>query len=260
MRVYASLRLGPAGGASNVPATLEAIVPGGASLGTIQPIARPAVVRVGDRTVDPVERADPAGAYTFVLPDGWTNQPRVDLIARVNPAGIGCDLQCQSRSTFYLTGVQFAATVAPTVAPYALTDNGRLPVNDPGDAFDLARLVTPLDLQIFGRYAGVVEIGDILNTGSITVRECFIADVGIDANCSNESYAAGSPEFRQYAQGVILDRLEEAADDASLDDCDIINIGLVRQNSFLPGVMREAGTTGASTSVPLVTPIFGPRE
>ena len=58
VRVYANQRVGPPGGFANVPMTLSATTADGRTLGPIQPVGKPAVLRQGDRTVDTAERID----------------------------------------------------------------------------------------------------------------------------------------------------------------------------------------------------------
>ena len=87
VRVYASLHSGPAGGLAGVPATLEARSRAGRDLGSITAQAALLVLRVGDGIVDFAQRSDPAGAYTFTLPDEWTHHGTLDITARAIPPG-----------------------------------------------------------------------------------------------------------------------------------------------------------------------------
>lgn len=233
VRVYANLRQGPAGGLGGVPATLEAVTQAGRRLGPIQATAGPAVLRAGDRTVDRIDRLDPAGTYTFDLPDAWTDAGRLELIARVNPARIGCDSQCVNRSTFHLTGVPFDRTRSADVATIALTDGGRFPTFDPWQVFDTAKVVTPQNLEIWG-YQGMVDVGDIVNAGEVKVESCFL---GIWP-CDEDIYPRGSRQFRKYLEPRIIDRVERVMDDRGLDRCDIVTVGLVRDGTPFPGAMR----------------------
>lgn len=233
VRVYANLNQGPAGGIANVPATLEARATGGKSLGSIQALARPPLLRTGDRTVSALERADPVGVYTFDLPMDWTTQGAIDLTAKVNPARIGCTSECGNRSTFRLTDVRFGTVREAPIAPVALTAAGQLPIRDPARAFALAQRVTPLLLTV-QPYQAQAEVGDLLDATEVTLESCF---VGVFP-CEEDTYTPGDPEFREYLQGELMDRLEGAAEDAGIDRCDRVPIGLVRSNSHLPGAMR----------------------
>lgn len=234
VRVYANLADGPAGGLSNIPATLEGLAAGGRSLGVLQPVGRPSILRIGDRLVDPALRSQPAAAYSFELPAEWTRQGTITLVARVNPAGAGgCDAACLERSTFRLGGVSFGPTKLVRIAPIALTSGGRRPFAEPSRAFSLAQRVTPMRLEVWGWQADV-EVGDLLNTDAIRVEDCFL---GIFP-CSEDTYSRGSPEFRAHLQGQLMDRLEDVADDRDIRGCDRIAIGLAPQNQNLPGAMR----------------------
>ena len=233
VRVYANLRQGPPGGLGGVPATLEAVTASGRRLGPIQSVAGPTVLRTGDRVVDRTERLDPAGAYTFDLPEPWTTEGRLDLVARVNPARIGCDAQCINRSTFTLSGVPFDQTRSVDVATIALTDGGALPTSNPWRVFDTAKVVTPQHLEVWG-YQGMVEVGDLVNGDSVTVESCFL---GIWP-CEEDTYQRGSKEFRQYLQPEIIDRVERVMDDRGLDRCDIVTVGVLREGTPFPGSMR----------------------
>lgn len=233
VRVYANLAQGPTGGLGGVPATLEAVTATGRRLGPIQATAGPAVLRAGDRTVGRAQRLDPAGAYTFDLPQAWTTAGRLDLTARVNPARIGCDAQCVNRSTFRLTGVPFDRTRAADVATIALTDGREFPTLDPWKAFDTAKVVTPQHLEIWG-YQGMVDVGDIINADAVKVESCFL---GIWP-CDEDTYLKGSKQFRRYLEPKIIDRVERIMDDRGLDRCDLITVGILRGGSPFPGAMR----------------------
>jgi len=233
VRVFANLTGGPSGGLGNIPATLEAFTAGGERLGELQPVGRPALLLVGERTVRPALRANPNAAYTFELPDGWTTRGTLNLTARVNPAGLGCAGDCPNRSTFRLTGVPFAIIRVAPIAPIALTEGGRRPVSDPTRAFGLPQAVTPLLLKVAGWQADV-EAQDLLRSDKITVEDCFI---GIFP-CSEDTYDAGQPEFRAILQGRLMDRIERAAEDRDIDRCDRVVFALARLDGPLPGAMR----------------------
>ncbi len=244
VRMFATLRNGTAGGVSNIPATLSAVTADGRTLGPIQADSKPAVIQVGDTTVGTAQRTDPAGAYTFTLPQAWTAPGTVELVARLNPAGIGCEGPCVNRTTFRLTGVTFQQTQRPKVVPIALTDGGvypvgndGLPIYDPHPVFDVAQMLAPLDLDIYG-YHAQAEVGDLINAPEVFITSCFLG-IEFEPICSEDSYTPDQPEYREYLQGELMDRVEDAADDAGIDDCDKIPIGLVTAgNGTLPGVMR----------------------
>ncbi len=195
------------------------------------------MLTVGDRTVATAERTDPAGAYSFVLPADWTQAGTITLTARLNPAGIGCEGPCVNRTTFNLTGVTFNKAITPKVVPVSLNTNGRPPVKDPVPLFNTAKVVTPVNLNVQG-YGTSAEVGDLVNQTSITIEDCFLGiEVGI--LCDDETYTPTQPEFREYLEGEVMDRLEDAVDDADLDNCDTIPLGLLTDSSGqLAGLMR----------------------
>ena len=237
VRVYANLVTGPPGGIGNVPATLEGITADGKSLGTIQPTARPPVLEVGDLYVYPDERELTYTAFTFVLPEAWTKAGAIDLIARVNPAGIGCDQTCRNRSTFRLSGIPFLKVAHPKVVPLALTDNGVLPVASGHDAFGVAEVLTPLDLDIY-EFHGSIGVDDLVNSTSVTVTNCFL----VEPFCTEDRYVKDGGEsqklWREWIQSQIYDRIEAFTEERGLDNCDNVLIGLIRENDGLPGSMR----------------------
>ncbi len=232
VRAYANLSGGPAGGLANIPATLEVTAGNGARLGELQPVGRPALLLIGSRTVDATQRTNANAAYAFELPDDWTTRGPLTLTARVNPANLGCDPACASRSTFRLTGVGFGATRVAPIAPIALTEGGRRPFTDPARAFTLAQAVTPLKLEVAGWQADV-EAQDILRATDIKVEDCFL---GIFP-CSEDTYTADQPEFREVLQGQLMDRITRAAEDRGIDECDRVPIALARQTGPLAGAM-----------------------
>ena len=183
VRVYATLRAGPAGGLASVPATLEGFALG-RSLGTISPEAGPAVVTVGSSMVDTAQRTYSAGAYTFVLPNSWTKNATLDLTARVNPAGAGCDADCLRRATFRLTGISFRRTAnscgrfectgdGVVISPVALTINGRRAATEPNGIFAFARASTPIEILPYG-WLGDIEIGDLTSATPLSFDSCFL--------------------------------------------------------------------------------------
>lgn len=243
VRVYASLRAGPAGGVANVPATLEVTQRvGGRTIrhDPILPIAQPAVLRNrgADSTVRPADRANPAGAYSFVLPPEWARGV-LSLEARVNPAGIGCpSAECRHRSSFRLNDVPFQRTAVVGVFPLALTIGGKLPVymgerlDAPGPAFDLAKRLTPLSLSVFP-WLGRIEVGDI-TPANITIVEtsCFLG-IELDILCQEEDKVAD----REARQTLILERIARWVDDNNVRDNTMTAGVMSFANPILPGAM-----------------------
>ncbi len=272
VRVYANLRGGDAGGAANVPATLEGITGAGTKLGTITPDAGPAVLRIGDSVTDMAERLDPAGAYTFTLPESWSLIGKLNLIARVNPAGIDCDDACQRRSTFRLNGVKFRETLrgcsvrtgggrprpacdsnyGVNVWPIAMLNRGVYPLMngsplmDPGPAFDMARLVTPADLVV-SPWMGEIDASGIENGTQVKQESCFLG-IELGITCSDDTIqlmlgnAAQQAATRKLLEGIILDRLERMKEDRNIGDSVVLEALRgrpgARNGGVLPGVMR----------------------
>ena len=249
VRAYAALRRGPAGGLANVPATLEATQRiGGVTThrGPLAPVSQPSVLRVGGTTVDPAQRANPAGAYTFLVPTAWTRGD-VDFVVQVNPSHQGCAGACQARSRFQLANVAFRRVAPVTVFPLALTIRptnvpasypGALPVmpgvgtlNDPGPAFDRARVLSPAPINLFP-WVGRVEVGDLVRATNFVEESCFLG-IEIGLLCQKENKGAD----RKIRQGQVMERIERWVDDNNVGD-DVVTMGLISDaHPNLPGGM-----------------------
>jgi hypothetical protein len=249
VRVYATLRGGPAGGLGNVPATLQVTQRlGGRTVrhDAILPVAQPSVLRVGSTTVDPALRANPAGAYTFVLPPAWA-RGTVSLAAQVNPANQGCAQACQARSRFRLDNVAFRRTATATVFPLALTVKppnlppiaaGPLPdmpgvgrLTHPGPAFDMARVLTPTPINLLP-WLGRIEVGDLVRATSFVEESCFLG-IELDLLCAKENKEAN----REIRQGQVMERIERWVDDNNVGD-NVVTMGLISDvHPDLPGAM-----------------------
>jgi hypothetical protein len=275
VRVYASLRSGDAGGVGNVPATLEGVSSAGRRFGPISPDAGPAVLRVGDATVDMAERTDPAGAYTFTLPEEWTRVPELELTARINPAGLGCDDACQRRSTFRLTGVKFQETTRgcsisagggrprPACDPVygvdvwavALTNNGAYPrlgaqtLTEPGPAFSAVSTTTPVNL-VLGGWRAEIDIGRgdqaWENVSQVKTESCFLGiQLGITCSEEVENIDLGPAQrarSREIVQGGVMGLIQQFKEERNIGDATVL-IGVrgragVRNDPLLPGAMR----------------------
>ena len=249
VRAYAALRRGPAGGLANVPATLEATQRiGGVTThrGPLAPVSQPSVLRVGGTTVDPAQRANPAGAYTFLVPTGWTRGD-VDFVVQVNPSHQGCGGACQARSRFQLANVAFRRVAPVTVFPLALTIRptnvpasypGALPVMpgvgtlaDPGPAFDRARVLSPAPINLFP-WVGRVEVGDLVRATSFVEESCFLG-IELGLLCTKENKQA----TREIRDGQVMERIERWVDDNNVSD-DVVTMGLISNaHDDLPGAM-----------------------
>ena len=122
VRVYASAPASQAQPPQGLTAELHAYV--GASGGLTEiagsPIASaPRRLPVGP--VLPAARLDPAGAYTFTLPQAWTEKGPLTLVADVNPAPPGSPSCTQCSSVYALTGIGFKPTGTVTVRPFQIT-------------------------------------------------------------------------------------------------------------------------------------------
>jgi hypothetical protein len=120
------------------------------------------------------DRANPAGVYTFTLPDSWTHGT-VTLRGRLTPdevilgPGGECGSSaCLANNEFTLAGVAFEAPPAVTITPVALSYHG---VGDqlfsppaPWKVFDTAIYMTPGAVSWHGAsdasYAGWISITD----------------------------------------------------------------------------------------------------
>lgn len=233
VRVYANLNSGPADGISNIPMTLEARTSDGTRLGPTMPLALPKVLPPGDPSTGTRERTDARGAYTFVLPDAWTHRGTLELVAQINPAGIGCDAFCRSRGRFTVTDVPFEVARRIELAPIALTNNHAFPVGEAFTTLSAAQVLTPLDLRPNG-FQAMAEVGDLLRATSVTVHTCVLN------YCVTDVYHPDDKEFRDVLESDLMDRVEDAADRRHLLRCDFVPIGLLHRNAHgkLPGSMH----------------------
>jgi uncharacterized membrane protein len=69
----------------------------------------------------PQARLDPAGAYTFTLPQSWTERGPLTLVADVNPAPAGTPPCVNCGNVYALTDIPFTDTGAVTVRPFQIT-------------------------------------------------------------------------------------------------------------------------------------------
>ena len=185
VRVYASLLNGPRGGLAGVPAQLRVSRSGDLNsirdVGTLTPIAAPALLRTGDGLVNTARRADPSGAYTFMLPPDWA-QGVLSFEARVNPAHVGCATRsCEHRGAFVLSKVPFSPTIRLPVSPLALivqpvgapaTLDESIPA-DPAPLFERARAMLPLPVDV-SPYRAVLGVRNPVLLKGIRVETCTL--------------------------------------------------------------------------------------
>ncbi|MGC2449421.1 MAG: hypothetical protein WA477_17360, partial [Candidatus Sulfotelmatobacter sp.] len=129
------------------------------------------------------ERKSEANAYTFTLPQSWTESGSIQLVGHVfqEPGFPGPERRpecsspaCQANNSFTENGVSFQSTQNVELFPVALSVNGNLPVPSSA-AFASAKLVSPLadsgwnprspdeGFTVFP-YQGVIDISDIVNS------------------------------------------------------------------------------------------------
>ena len=130
VRVYASVAGGQnAEAEQNVAVQLHAYTsgPGGLTELAGSPIsAPPRSLNVGDSL--PTARTEPAGAYTFTLPQAWTEQGPITLVAELNPEQGGerpipeCT-KCEGNDGYALAQINFTATQKITIRPFRIVYN-----------------------------------------------------------------------------------------------------------------------------------------
>lgn len=129
------------------------------------------------------QRADPAGAYTFVLPDSWTTG-KIKLKAEVlpgQPAIYGttaseCDQPaCATNNTFTLTDVKFSKQPYITISPLYLKAGNEFPLWPPSQVFAPAANLTPVgDLDVAfppSFYYAELDVTDIAFDASLSSKE-----------------------------------------------------------------------------------------
>jgi Carboxypeptidase regulatory-like domain len=117
--------------------------------------APPRTLNVGDSL--PSARTDPAGAYSFTLPQSWTEQGPITLVAELNPEHGGerpipeCG-KCEGNDGYALTQVNFTSTEKITIRPFRIVYRYPLPGGgfktmsgpDLSNEFDRAKDILPL--------------------------------------------------------------------------------------------------------------------
>ena len=116
--------------------------------------------------VFPDERADPAAAYTFVLPPAWTHG-KLNLRAGISvPESRFADQvpvvecarpDCAANNSFHLRNVEFERMHAYWIRPVGIVRDGGRPLAPPSRVFDLTRAVTPGPLLIPNGYVATLD-------------------------------------------------------------------------------------------------------
>jgi hypothetical protein len=161
-----------------VPARLEGKIQRNGvtqSLGTIRPYNEP-VLTAGGAVPSWSDRANPNGAYIFVLPQDWTWSGTLTLTASVNTQGPPPTVPecngCLGNNEFTLTGIEFRDQPSIIISPVELTwtdssGNEHRPPT-PGKVLDVINAVAPV--PYFGLeirpYAGSIDITDVLTNVS----------------------------------------------------------------------------------------------
>ena len=159
------------------------------------------------------ERKSEANAYTFTLPQSWTEAGSIQLVGHVfqEPGFPGPERRpecsspaCQANNSFTENGVSFESTQSVELFPVALSVNGNLPVPS-SVAFASAKLVSPLadsgwnprspdeGFTVFP-YQGVIDISDIANSTEKGLSKTEKAASRVNEMASN----IGDPGFGAY--------------------------------------------------------------
>ena len=178
VRVYANSQT-PLG-SNGVPTMTLTAYRFGHAIGTIPPDQIPpaaALPQGGLGQVNPAQRANPSGAYTFTLPQDWTDgdgDGNITLKAQIAPGlsnrflVIPCNA-CAAERTLTLGPEHFNRVQPIPIVPLAIQVGSTLPP-DPDPAWSEVQAVTPYLLQI-PPYQGILD-GSWVSATSITVTTC----------------------------------------------------------------------------------------
>lgn len=178
----------------------------------------------GCRCVFGLARGDKKGAFTFLLPDDWTNAGSLALYAQAippgqqwNPARTGsrgpaeCATElCKNNNRMILDGVRFENTPPVEVMPIAMRINGEAPLPREGEVFYGALAVFPGHERFVIRpYAGAVDSQRLTDITALvpTSRECerYLPqnNGGVDKffNCKNDLYFNEVAKWRDANSG-----------------------------------------------------------
>ena len=152
----------------------------------------------GEGAVSDAERANPSGAFTFVLPPDWTTgtislkatiYPPADLL----PSLLECPgVACQDNNSFTLSTIRFTPTGYLEIAPVALSVKGDDTLSVPSavcyktvthhdgieevsgayactssGVFAGVRNISPSDVGVPTGYAGAIDVSDIAGNTSL---------------------------------------------------------------------------------------------
>ncbi len=203
------------GGVPNVGAVLYGSRDGRQLPGSpIYPDFGPAALEdTGAATVSEAERESEANAYTFTLPQSWTESGAIQLVGHVyqepsfpsSQAQIECSApSCQADNSFTENGINFQSTQNVMLWPVALSVNGNLPVSS-SVAFADSKLVTPLansgwnpanpnDGFTVLPYQAIIDISDIVNSTEKGLNKTNAAQSRVEELASN----MGHPDFGAF--------------------------------------------------------------
>jgi len=155
--------------------TLGGFVPnpqaGEISLGTLQPDSSPNALISGNIDVPQSVRADPGGGYVFTLPNAWTMQSGLRLLATLVPqAPLQECITCAGNNSFSVFGINFEQAASFIINPVELifTDGTGLIQRPPPSivAFGPVRNLSPVTATsaIVRPYVATVDVTDLVNS------------------------------------------------------------------------------------------------
>ncbi len=159
------------------------------------------------------ERTSEANAYTFTLPQSWTESGSIQLVGHVfqEPSFPGPEQRpecsspaCEANNSFTENGISFQSTQNVELWPVALSVNGNLPVPS-NVVFADPKLVAPLAESGWNPrspnegftvppYQGVIDISDIVNSTDKGLNKTNAAQSRVEEMASN----MGHPGFGAY--------------------------------------------------------------
>jgi hypothetical protein len=155
--------------------TLRGFVPnvqaGELSLGILQPDSNPSALSNGNIDVPLSVRADPVGGYVFTLPNAWTMQSGLRLLANLVPqAPLQECVSCAGNNSFSVFGINFEQAASFVVNPVELifTDGAGVIQRPPPSivAFGPVRNLSPVTASsaIIRPYVATVDVTDLVNS------------------------------------------------------------------------------------------------
>jgi hypothetical protein len=216
VRLFADVNGGHrVGGVPNVGAILYGYREGRQLPGSpVYPDFGPATLEdTGEATVSESERDSEANAFTFTLPQSWTESGAVQLVGHVfqepsfpsSQQQVECSApSCLADNSFTENGINFQSTQNVMLWPVALSVNGHLPVPS-SVAFADPKLVTPLadpgwnprnpnDGFTVLPYQAIIDISDIVNSTDKGLNKTNAAQSRVEELASD----MGHPDFGAF--------------------------------------------------------------